>query len=222
MDYSKKILDPNGALLLVPSFDIVKEEGRVYVMFPTSAPLFFENRMEIVVWGVKCPELKNVSVEEYDREFINPMLRGLIAEFILVMHSLGIKDRESIIDNWDVFAHKTRWFEFWKRIIALKGTEKMREWWEKVKGEFERLEYAKRDELRMGNVKVGDLIYNTVEEKKVDELFRVMQGASEGRVHYGAKLLVGEHLADSYAKELLSLAEEFLKEVAGAGIELSV
>ncbi|HIQ49358.1 MAG TPA: hypothetical protein EYH58_07000 [Aquifex aeolicus] len=209
---TKKNFDPNGALLIVPSLEIAKEEGRMYVMIPTSYFFFYEKRFEIVVWGVKCPELKHVSWDEYDIEFATPLLTLSIGHFILVMYSLGIKEREKIIENWDIFVHKTRWYEFWKRVIEIKESDKMEEWWDKVKEEFKRLEYVERDELKMGNVKVGDIVYFPLKAKNKKELFETVQRAGYGFLYDGAKSLVGESLADSLTEEVISLAHEFILE----------
>lgn len=154
-----------GEFLVLPSYELAKEEKRMFFLALSPEVLAREQRRELEVWEIRCDDervFKDGAVTAGFKLYYS-------IRFWRVMYLLGFRDDPEVC--YDGVKKKIEeellgdpgWIEVWERMRIVRSDP---EWWEKVRGKFSALN---RDELLVSGRKMADMRFMHVIEGTYEE-----------------------------------------------------
>ena len=163
-----KVIDSSKLILVIPSNEIIKEEKKLWVLFPVPVDWFRKRKRVIIAFEITTPDEKAwEDVDTFIELVTTPFIYLVLVLFFVEMYRLGITNYDDMIPYWEDFAHAPDWMEFFNAVVQARNKRK---WWEKVKPKFEELKQKVWDDLKAKGKFVGYINFaeatrrNTVEE----------------------------------------------------------
>ena len=175
---TQKVINLTGSKIILPSYEIAREEKRIWVLYLYPEDWFQKRQRIILATEIATPDERLWNDwDKFSQVVGSPIANFVLVLFFIEMFKYGITNYDDMIPYWEDFAHAPDWIEFCNAILEAR---KNKDWWERVKPKFEELKRIEWDELKAKGKFIGKINFafpehrETIEEIR-DELWDIVQ-----------------------------------------------